>query len=324
MRLSAARPPVASGGAISAREFRVKVPAGVTAALCCAAAIAAAGCREAGSAEVQPLPPLERPSPEARAGLPEMAGTWRFAGFEIPPADTAPVRMGVWRMTPPGEVRVETQRLDSVAGRYVREGGEFPVVGEVRRDSTFAVVALGGGDGSIVAGRFRRDTLWIELTTLSAAETWPRGTRAGLVRRPPGEPFLRLVGGAPIAVPADTAPPVDGVAPPAGVPPAEGPPPAAAPARPPAPAQPTPAQPTPAQPAPAEPAQPRPEPQRPVPPAREPERPAPQPQRPPPAEPEPARPEPPAPAPPVVAPPPPAPLPAPAGPRDTIRFEPPP
>ena len=309
--------------------------------LACAAAVAAAGCQDAESVEVQPLPPLERPSLEARAGLPEVAGTWRFAGFEIPPRDTANVRMGVWPMTPPGDLAIETQRLDSIAGRYVREGTAFPLFGEVRRDSTFALVAFAGGEGSFAAGRVRADTLWIELTSFSTAGSWPRGTRAGLVRRPSGEPFLRLVGGSPITEPVDSValadsirldslrragelPPAEG-APPAAVPPQQPP---AQPAEPrpqprtepaePRPQQPQqPQQPRPRQPEPA----PREEPQRPPP--REPDtprRPAPQePDTPPRPQPEPVRPTP-APPPAQPTPPPAPPGEPPAGPRDTIRF----
>lgn len=155
--------------------------------------LALAACDEAEGVNVQPLPGLERPSPEARAGLPEVAGTWRFAGWELPVRDTATAGEG---MVPPGALVVSTQRLDSVAGDYVREGQRFPFVGEVRRDGILAVVAFGpDGQGSYVAGRVRRDTLWIELTSLSAAQTWSAGSRAALVRTPVAEPFVRYQGG---------------------------------------------------------------------------------------------------------------------------------
>jgi hypothetical protein len=81
--------------------------------------LALAACEEAEGVNVQPLPPLERPSPEARAGLPEVAGTWRFAGWELPVRDTATAGEG---MLAPGVLAVRTQRLDSVAGDYLREG----------------------------------------------------------------------------------------------------------------------------------------------------------------------------------------------------------
>lgn len=155
--------------------------------------LALAACEEAEGVDVQPLPPLQRPSPEARAGLPEVAGSWRFAGWELPVRDTATAGEG---MLPPGAVVVRAQRLDSVAGDYLREGQRFPFVGEVRRDRTFSVVAFGpDGQGSFIAGHVVRDTLWIELTSLSAAQTWSTGTRAALVRTPVRQPFVRYRGG---------------------------------------------------------------------------------------------------------------------------------
>jgi hypothetical protein len=176
----------------------------IRAVLACIAALAAGACGEAEGVEVQPLPPLQRPSPEARAGLPEVRGTWRFAGFEIPAGDTSAVREQIYTLTPPGEFRVATQRLDSIAGQYVREGVAFPFAGEVRRDSVLSLVAFSGGVGQFAAGRVVRDTLWIELTSFTTAQTWPRGTRAAMVRRGGGQPFRRLLGGAPIAPPVDS------------------------------------------------------------------------------------------------------------------------
>jgi hypothetical protein len=176
----------------------------IGAVLACIAALAAAACGEAEGVEVQPLPPLQRPSPEARAGLPEVRGVWRFAGFEIPAGDTMAVREQIYTLTPPGEFRIATQRLDSIAGQYVREGVAFPFTGEVRRDSTLSVVAFSGGVGQFAAGRVVRDTLWIELTSFTTAQTWPRGTRAAMVRRGGAQPFRRLLGGAPIAPPVDS------------------------------------------------------------------------------------------------------------------------
>jgi hypothetical protein len=172
--------------------------------LACIAAMAAGACGEAEGVEVQPLPPLQRPSPEARAALPEVRGVWRFAGFEIPAGDTTAVRERIYTLVPPGEFRLTAQRLDSVAGQYVREGVAFPFTGEVRRDSTLAVVAFAGGVGQFASGRVVRDTFWIELTSFTTAQTWPRGTRAAMVRRGGGQPFRRLLGGAPIYVPIDS------------------------------------------------------------------------------------------------------------------------
>lgn len=176
----------------------------IGAVLACIAAMAAGACGEAEGVEVQPLPPLQRPSPEARAGLPEVRGVWRFAGFEIPAGDSTAVREQVYTLTPPGEFRVTAQRLDSVAGQYVREGVPFPFAGEVRRDSTMAVVAFSGGVGQFASGRVVRDTFWIELTSFTTAQAWPRGTRVAMVRRVGGQPFRRLLGGAPIYVPVDS------------------------------------------------------------------------------------------------------------------------
>ncbi|HEU0079814.1 MAG TPA: hypothetical protein VFQ76_19365, partial [Longimicrobiaceae bacterium] len=148
--------------------------------------LALAACEEARGVDVQPLPALKRPSPEARAGLPEVAGTWRFAGWELPVRDTITGGEG---MLPPGALAVRTQRLDSVAGAYVRDGQQFPFVGEVRRDGILSVVAFGpDGAGSFIAGRVKRDTLWIELTSLSAAQTWSGGARAAMVRTPVRQP----------------------------------------------------------------------------------------------------------------------------------------
>lgn len=233
-----------------------------------------AGCEEAEGVDVQPLPPLELPSAEARAGLPEVEGVWRFAGWDLPAADTAvPPEARV----PPGELRVEVQQLDSVAGHYLRGGRAFPFVGEVRRDGIVSVVVFDAeGAGRFVAGRVAGDTLWVELTSLPSAAGWSEGTRAALVRGRPGAPFVRFPPG--VVLPgADTAA-ADTLAP----------------------------QPAAPQPGPAVPVRPAPEPERPgtaaparprqPPPARpRPERPAPQPEPParePEPEPEPERPEP--------------------------------
>lgn len=179
-----------------------KVRARLKALLACAA-LAAGACDEA-SGEVQPLPPLRRPSPEARAGLPEVRGIWRFAGFEIRAQDTLLVREQAYQLVPPPEIRIITQRLDSIAGQLVRDGVGFPFTGEVRRDSTVSVVTFSEGVGQFVAGHVRRDTFWIELTTLPNAAGWSPGARVAMVRRVGGPPFRRLLGGAPIAPPVDS------------------------------------------------------------------------------------------------------------------------
>lgn len=302
----------------------------IGAVLACIAALAAGACGEAEGVEVQPLPPLQRPSPEARAGLPEVRGVWRFAGFEIPAGDTAAVRERVYTLLPPGEFRIATQRLDSIAGQYVREGTAFPFTGEVRRDSALSVVAFGGGVAQFAAGRLVRDTLWIELTSFTTAQTWPRGTRAALVRRGAGQPFRRLLGGVAIAPPVDSVAVRDSIrldslrragviiAPPAGAQPVPGQP------LPPG-VQPTvPGAQVPAvQPGQRPVVQPQPQPQRP---AAQPPRPAAQPQqrpqqpRPQPQPPRPAVQEPVYEPRPQPSPPPSTTAPNPNAPRDTIRF----
>lgn len=266
--------------------------------------------------EIEPPPPETRPSPERRAGLPEVRGVWRFAGFELQAADTARIREGIFALVPPGELRIITQRLDSIAGQYVRDSAGVSLVGEVRRDSTVAAVVYEPGTtGQFVAGRLRRDTLWIELTNVGAAQTWPGSARVAMVRQVRGAPFRRFVGAPPPLTPADSlrldslrrdsVARATGAVPPTGAQPQPSTtqPPAAAPAQPqrPAPAQPTAPRPT----------QPR---------RDTPRVPTPQPrdtQRPPPTDPEPVEPVNPTPTPP---PPPPPPVNAP---RDTIRFPPP-
>jgi hypothetical protein len=168
------------------------------------ALLGAAACNEA-NADVEPLPPLHRPTAEERAGLPLLSGRWLFTGFEYPVGDTLRVREQVYRLVPPGEFRIATQRLDSVAGQYVRDSVGFPLTGEVRRDGIFSFVAFEpGGVGEFVAGHVTRDTLWIELTGFPSAASWPPGTRAALVHNPRGAPFVRLRGYVP-----PPPPPVD-------------------------------------------------------------------------------------------------------------------
>jgi hypothetical protein len=204
------------------------------------ALLGAAACDEA-KADVEPLPPLRRPTPEERAGLPVISGKWTYAGFEYPAEDTARVRERVYALVPPGDFVVTTQRLDSIAGQYVREGATFPFTGEVRRDGIFAFVAFEpGGGGAFVSGRFSRDTMWVELTGFPSAASWPPGSRVALVRNPKGPPFTRLRGYVP-----PPPPPADstkhGEAPAAAPPPSPSPAPAPVQVRPqPAPAPPPP------------------------------------------------------------------------------------
>jgi hypothetical protein len=238
-------------------------------------AVLMGGCDAAQDVRVLPLPPLERPSPEARLGLPEVAGSWRFAGWEIVRGDTSALE----RTFPSfGELRLEVQRLDSLAGSFVLAGGVTPVIGEVRRDGRVALVTHPGGvPGNFLAGQFYRDTLWLELTSILASDEWPRDARAAFVREPVAEPIAWLRGARPGDLPPEIEPDTITELPPAEAPavvtPAPSPAPAQAPAGTPAPA------PQPGTPAPA-PAAPRPEPQ-PVAPA-EPAAPAPPPPAPPP------------------------------------------
>jgi hypothetical protein len=251
----------------------------------------AAGCDPAEGIELEPLPGAEGITAEARYGLPEIAGEWSFAGWEIPgeEPDSPP------RLRPLGRLLVEGQRYDSVGGHYLGGGLRYPVVGEVRRGGVFSLVAFDEeGEGRYLAGRVERDTLWVVLTNLPAVEEWPRGTRGGFIRQRVERPFLRAVGGRDVLAPVDTMPldTLPGPDPDAPM----GPPPTALP----------PEQVTPRQPAQPQPAQPQPERPRPQQPAPQPvpvePRPAPAPPpapTPPPAEPDP-EPTPPPPAPPPV------------------------
>jgi hypothetical protein len=300
------------------------------AALLGLALLGAQACDAAEAGDIEPLPPLERPTPEQRAGLPTVAGRWVFAGFEYPAQDTLRVREQIYRLVPPGEFRVATQRLDSIAGEYVREGAAFPFTGEVRRDGHFAWVAFDpAGAGSFVSGRFARDTMWVELTSFGSAATWPPSTRAAFVRMPRGapRPFTRLRGYVP--PPPDTAADSAAARPPARTPITPSQPPARVEPQPPAeqpPVRPAPEQPPVTREPPARIDTPREEPVR-----RPPPRPAPRetirytPPPPPPPEEEPEEEEP---EEEPVFPPPtrPRPLPTtppPAAPRETIRIRPP-
>jgi hypothetical protein len=287
---------------------------------------AVAACDAAEGVHVQPLPPLDRPSPEARHGLPEVEGVWGHAGWEFPDAQVAEVFDTLAR---PGDLVFHVQRLDSVAGEYREGAARMQAIGEVRRDRTLAlVIAEPEGARRYLTGIVSGDTLWVELTSLEVSEAWPAGTRSAWLRgQRPSLPFFQLPGGVllrdtleidTLAALPDTVPPADTLPPlPEAAPQPVPQPPAAAPA-------PRPETPRPPQP------EPRPEP-RPQPPPAEP-RPQPQPpaEPPPPAEPRPQPqprdtirfdpPPPPAPAP-VPAPPPPPPRPMP---RDTIVIPTPP
>ncbi|HET7274924.1 MAG TPA: hypothetical protein VFI91_07070 [Longimicrobiaceae bacterium] len=159
--------------------------------LCCAFSMVG-GCEPAEGVDVQQLPSEQRPSPEARAGLPEVSGLWRFAGWELAPEDSASLQAALPSL---GQIDIQTQRLDSIAGSYLAGGGRVPVVGEVRRDGIVSVVAPGAN--AFVAGQVEEDTLWVELTSLIPAEAWPDGARAAFVRGTAGPQFARLEGALP-------------------------------------------------------------------------------------------------------------------------------
>lgn len=162
------------------------------------AAVLITGCDAAENVRVQPLPSLEALTPEARAGLPEIAGLWQFAGWELAPGDTARVAAGLPAF---GSLLLETQRLDSIAGFYGAGEGRMPVVGEVRRDS---VLALAGG-GRYLTGRVSRDTLWLVLTSLVEPGGWPDDARAAFVRSQVASRFVRVRGAVPALAAADSA-----------------------------------------------------------------------------------------------------------------------
>jgi hypothetical protein len=168
------------------------------------ATLLAAGCEAAEGVRVQQLPPLERSSPEARLGLPEVLGAWRFAGWELEPADSARLAESLPSF---GEIRLEVQRLDSIAGSYLVAGARFPLVGDVRRDSVIALVAEAGEGGRFLAGRVAGDTLWLSVATLLEPGSWPAGARAAFVRTPVAATFARLQG-QPTILPGDTIQPV--------------------------------------------------------------------------------------------------------------------
>jgi hypothetical protein len=167
------------------------------------AVLAFSACEPADDVHVQPLPALEQPSPEARAGLPEVAGAWRFAGWELAPADSVNLAGGVPGF---GQILIEKQRLDSIAGFYAIGQSRIPLVGEVRRDSVIAMAALtGAGQGRYLTGRVEADTFWLALTSLMDPGSWPDNARAAFVRAPVASTFVRLEGAIPVLAAADSA-----------------------------------------------------------------------------------------------------------------------
>lgn len=159
--------------------------------------LALVACDAADDVEVLPLPSLEAASPEARAGLPVISGVWRFAGWELAPGDTGRVEGDLPGF---GELRLETQRLDSIAGFYISGDARVPVIGEIRRDS---VMTLAGG-GRFLAGRVATDTFWLSMTSLVESGGWPDEARAAFVRSAVDRRFVRVKGQRPALAMADT------------------------------------------------------------------------------------------------------------------------
>ncbi|MDR0788254.1 MAG: hypothetical protein LBG44_10390 [Gemmatimonadota bacterium] len=146
----------------------------------CLIGVLAAGCEPAEDVAVLPLPSLDRPTPEARYGIPEVKGDWRFAGWEVEPGDSSLLNRSYPVL---GPLAIHAQRLDSIAGAVSLHGGATPVVGEIRRDGWFSVATLSGPEATaFITGRYLRDTLWLEMTSVIASEDWPSGARGVFVR----------------------------------------------------------------------------------------------------------------------------------------------
>lgn len=167
-----------------------------------------AGCDAAEDVRVQELPALERASAEARVGLPELAGVWRFAGWELAPDDSAALERDLAGL---GILEMREQRLDSLAGVYRVGDARIPFAGEVRRDSIVSLVTL-TQDRRYLAGRASGDTLWVLTSSLLPTEEWPADARIAFVRAEDVQRFARLRGAAPTLAAADTAPPADSLA----------------------------------------------------------------------------------------------------------------
>jgi hypothetical protein len=167
-------------------------------------ALLLAACDAADDVRVQELPSLASASAEARLGLPELRGAWRFAGWELPEGDT----LGLDAELPGfGILMLQEQKRDSLAGLYVTQGGRAPLVGEVRRDSVVSLVSFpGGGEGRFLVGKVSGDTLWLEMTNLVDAEGWRGNAQVAFVRsQTPVTPFRRVRGAVPPPPPVDSA-----------------------------------------------------------------------------------------------------------------------
>jgi hypothetical protein len=169
-----------------------------------AALLLAAACGPSDDVRVQPLPPLTVLSAEARAGVPTVSGTWRFAGWEVAEGDSASLDAPLPGF---GAIALSSQKRDSLGGSYLLEGGRAPLAGEVRRDSVISLVTfLAPGDGRYLAGTLARDTFWMEMSSLAEPGRWPDGARAAFVRTPvAGPPFVRMHGALPPVAQVDSA-----------------------------------------------------------------------------------------------------------------------
>lgn len=176
-------------------RVRVTLPIALT-------ALVTVACEPAEDVRVQELPELARSSLEARLGLPEVRGAWRFAGWELEEDDT----LGLEAELPSfGVVWLQAQQRDSVAGLYVTAGGRAPLVGEVRRDSVVALVTFPDqGDGRYLVGEVAGDTIWLESTSLAEPGTWRGDARAAFVRNQAAVAPFRRVRGFVTAPPSDT------------------------------------------------------------------------------------------------------------------------
>lgn len=167
--------------------------------------VALCACDPAEDVRVQDLPALERSSIEARLGLPELRGPWRFAGWELAEGDT----LGLEAELPTfGVLFLQTQKRDSVGGYYLTAGGgRAPLFGEVRRDSVVALVTFPApNEGRFLVGDVARDTLWVEATTLAEPGSWRGDARVAFVRsRSALTPFRRVRGAFVAAPPVDSA-----------------------------------------------------------------------------------------------------------------------
>jgi hypothetical protein len=150
-----------------------------------------------------PLPNLDGVSPEARIGLPEVEGLWSFAGWEVARGDSTVVDRSFPGF---GDLHVDVQRLDSIAGLLTISGRTVPFIGEVRRSGRLAMVTVVGEDpGRFVAGVVQSDTLWFEMGSILSTDEWPMEARAAYVRDVPEGPAAWVRG----ALRETTAAPVD-------------------------------------------------------------------------------------------------------------------